>query len=530
MRRLWYHGKVDPMDRSGRRYEAIGVEDEKIVFLGSDQEALSQSWDQRTDLEGRQVLPGFSDTHMHLLYYVLFQKNLALFGVGSIEDIVRMGRERVEQTHPTCLLGMGWNQENLAEGRMPQRQDLDRISTEIPICLLRVCAHIAACNTAMLERVKELRDRTPRAVWEKVDFEHGFLREEAMRLYMEIIPAEDDGEIKEMIRKGARDLNAAGITCVHSDDLQVLSGVTPAHMVELFRELERDGELTVRVYEQCLLEPEEFEGFQALRNAPEDRTSLFRTGPRKLLQDGSLGAKSAEMIAGYVGDEDNHGIPIHTEEELYELIRAAHRRRMDVAVHAIGDLALEKVCDAVERVQGEDPWPQARHGIVHAQTTTPALLKRMKDLNLQAYIQPIFIEADMEIIAQRVGEEHAQECYNWKSMLDLGIHASGGSDCPVEPFSILDNLRSAVTRQNRAGTRIFLPEQALTVEEGLGLFTSQAAWASRDENVRGTLEVGKLADLVVLDGDLFHMEPEQFPSVAVCETVLNGKTVFASFS
>ena len=526
MRRLWCHGKVDSMARPTRRYEAVGVENETIVFLGTDQEALTQNWDEIIDLEGRQVLPGFSDTHMHLLHYVLFQKNLALFGVDSIESIVRMGRERIAQNHPACLLGMGWNQEHLAEGRMPERRDLDRISTEIPICLLRVCAHIAACNTAMVERLTEIRDQVPPAVWEKVDVEHGFLREEAMRLYMEIIPPESDQEIRDMIRSGAADLNAAGITCVHSDDLQVLSGTSPAHLVELFRAMERDGELTVRVYEQCLVEPEDFEAFQALRSSPEDRTSLFRTGPRKLLQDGSLGAKSAEMIAGYVDEPDNHGIPIHTEEELYELIRAAHRRRMDVAVHAIGDLALQKVCDAVERVQREDPWPQARHGVVHAQTTSPALLERMKAWNLQAYIQPIFIEADMEIIAQRVGEAHARECYNWKSMLELGLHASGGSDCPVEPFDILDNLRAAVTRQNRAGTKTYLPEQALTVEEGLRLFTSDAAWASRDEGVRGTLEVGRLADLVVLDGDLFHMNPADFPKVKVVETVLNGKTVF----
>ena len=526
MRRLWYNGKVVSMDGAMTRYEAVGTEGDKLVYLGTTAEALAQSWDEKRDLQGAMVLPGFNDTHMHMLYYSMFQKNVALFGVDSIETIVDRCRERIEKNHPDYLLGMGWNQETMKEGRMPTREDMDRISTEIPVCMLRTCAHIAACNTAMVERLTEIRDQVPPVVWEKVDVEHGFLREEAMRLYMEIIPPESDQEIRDMIRSGAADLNAAGITCVHSDDLQVLSGTSPAHLVELFRAMERDGELTVRVYEQCLVEPEDFEDFQALRSSPEDRTSLFRTGPRKLLQDGSLGAKSAEMIAGYVDEPDNHGIPIHTEEELYELIRAAHRRRMDVAVHAIGDLALQKVCDAVERVQREDPWPQARHGVVHAQTTSPALLERMKAVNLQAYIQPIFIEADMEVIAQRVGEAHARECYNWKSMLELGLHASGGSDCPVEPFDILDNLRAAVTRQNRAGTKTYLPEQALTVEEGLRLFTSDAAWASRDEAVRGTLEVGRLADLVVLDGDLFHMDPADFPKVKVVETVLNGKTVF----
>ena len=150
----------------------------------------------------------------------------------------------------------------------------------------------------------------------------------------------------------------------------------------------------------------------------------------------------------------------------------------------------------------------------------------MKALGLQAYIQPIFIDADMNIIAERVGEAHAKECYNWKAMEDLGIRVSGGPDCPVEPFNVLDNLRAAVTRQNRAGTRVYLPEQALTVEQAVRLFTSDAAWASRDEAVRGTLELGKQADLVVLDRDLFKISHQDFNRVKVLETVLNGVTVY----
>lgn len=150
----------------------------------------------------------------------------------------------------------------------------------------------------------------------------------------------------------------------------------------------------------------------------------------------------------------------------------------------------------------------------------------MKELGLQAYIQPIFIDADMEIIAERVGGEHAKDCYNWKAMEELGLRVSGGSDCPVEPFNVLDNLRAAVTRQNRAGTRTYLPEQALSVEQAVRLFTSGAAWASGDEDCRGTLELGKLADLAVLDRDLFETEPAEFTKVNIVETVLNGETVY----
>lgn len=525
MRRLWYNGRIVSMDGEMRRYEAIGVDGEKIVFLGGREEALRQAWDEKRDLEDAMVLPGFTDSHMHLLHYALFQRNVPLFGVESVDEVVERCRERITRDKPAYLVGMGWNQEVMEEGRLLDRDDMDRISTEIPVCMLRTCLHMGACNSVMLDRIRALTGVNPETM-AGVDFEHGILRENAARLYMDVLPPADDSYVKDLIRLGQRDLNAAGITCVNSDDLKAIAGVDPIHLIGLFREMEADGELTVRIYEQCLVYGDEFGRLKEVRSDPEDRISLFRTGPRKLLQDGSLGAKSAEMIDGYMDDKDNHGIPIYTEEELYHFIKAAHDIHMDVAVHAIGDLALKKVCDAFQSAEEEAPWPDHRHGVVHAQVTTPALLQRVKELGLQAYIQPIFIDADMEIIAERVGEAHAKDCYNWKAMEDLGIPVSGGSDCPVEPFDVLDNMRAAITRKNRAGSRTYLPEQALTTEQAVRLFTSDAAWASRDETLRGTLELGKLADLVVLDQDLFTIDPDRFPQVRVLETVLNGKTVY----
>lgn len=525
MRRLWYHGQVDTMVPGQPRQQAVGVEDGTIVFVGSDQDALALPWDEIHDLEGRQVLPGFTDTHMHLLLYALFRDSLPLAGVPSIEAMIERGKAKVAGTGATYLLGMGWNQEALAEGRMPTRADLDQISREIPVCLLRVCGHVAACNTPMLERLKTLTG-VEDSVLEKVDFDQGLLREEAMRLYMQVVPPLSDQEVKALIRKGQADANAKGLTCIHSDDLQVLPGMDPVRLVRLFREMEQDGELTLRIYEQCLLSQEDFQRVLSVRSDPADRESLFRTGPRKLLQDGSLGARTALLRDGYQDDPSWKGVAIHSPQELEALIGAAHRARMDVAVHTIGDGALEQLCRAVEAVQAQDPWPQARHGAVHAQITDPALLARMKALGLQAYIQPIFIEADMGIITQRVGEQRAKDCYNWRSMLELGIPVSGGSDCPVEPFDVLDNLRAAVTRQDRAGERTYLPEQALSLEEGLSLFTSRAAWASRDEEVRGKLRPGMQGDLVILDGDLSAVPPQELPKVPIFETVVAGQTVF----
>lgn len=526
MRRLWYNGVVTSMDKAMHRYEAIGTEGDKIVFLGSIQDGLSQRWDEVTDLKGQMLLPAFSDTHMHMLHYALFQKNVALFGVSSVDEVVALCRQRIEEQHPGYLIGMGWNQEHMVEGRMLNRTDMDRISTDIPVCMLRACGHIAACNGKMLEMLRALPSADPETL-SYVDFQTGILREDAMRLYMEVIPDMDEAFVRDLILKGQADLNACGITCTHSDDLKVIPGFDPFDLIALFRKMEKRGELTVRVFEQCLVDQAHIQKLLEVRSSPNDKTSLFRTGPRKLLSDGSLGAKSAAMIHGYVGEPDNHGILIYTDAELYAWIKSAHDDHMNVAVHAIGDLALSKVCDAIERAQRENPWPEARHGIVHAQITNPQLLERMKALHLQAYIQPIFIDADMDVIEERVGTEYAKGCYAWKTMGDMGIPTSGGSDCPVESFNIMNNLYAAVTRKNKAGTKTYLPEQALSVEEALRLFTSGAAWASGDEHWRGTLEHGKLADLVVLDRDLFAIDPMEFPQVQVMETVLGGRTVYS---
>lgn len=525
VRRLWFNGAVVSMDPAMTRYEAVGVEGGRIVFLGSSRDALSQAWDERRDLEGASVLPGFTDSHMHLLHYAWLRRNLSLFGVGSIEELIRRCREQIRQDSPAYLIAQGWNHDTMEEGRLVTRRDLDRVSTSIPVCALRACLHIGACNTVMLERIRSLPHVDP-DVLAKVDFENGILREEALHLYSDVLPAANDQAVRSLILLAQRELNAAGVTCVNSDDLRTIPGVDPFRLIQVFREMERRGELTLRIVEQCQIYREDFDRFQAVRSDPGDRDSLFRTGPRKLLQDGSLGARSAEMEGGYADAPDNFGIPIYTEEELFQYIDAAHRAHMDVAVHTIGDLALRKACDAFERAEKAHAWPGHRHGVVHAQITTPALLRRIKELGLQVFIQPIFIDADMKIIAQRVGERRARECYNWKTMIDLGLHVSGGSDCPVEPFDVLDNLRAAITRKDRSGSQTYLPEQALTVEQALRLFTTYAAWSSRDEAVRGALIPGMQADLVVLDRDLFAISPDAISQTAVLETVLAGKTVY----
>ncbi len=525
MRTLWYNGTVITMDADMSRYEAVGAEEGKIVFLGASDAGLAQHWDRQVDLKGAYMLPGFHDTHMHMLHYGQMRRNVDLFGTPSVDALVEKCRAHLTEKGAPCLIGWGWNQETMAEGRFLTREDVDRISTEVPVVLLRTCGHIAACNTKLLEAIYKL-EGVDAETMSHVDFETGILRETAVMLYTQVFANPTMADVRDIILETQKELNAAGLTCIHSHDLHAISGLDDFELIRMFRAMAANGELTVRIYQQCYVDLEEFPKLAAARDSYDDHHSLFRTGPLKILSDGSLGAASAAIRAGYEGDPDNHGIPVHTDEELLALVRAAHTARMNVAVHAIGDLAIQRVCDAVEQVQRDDPWPDHRHGIIHAQITDPGLLQRMKELGLQAYIQPIFIDADMEVVEERLGADRARMSYNWKSMEDMGIRVSGGTDCPVEPFDVLDNLRSAVTRKNRAGTKTFLPEQALTVEQAVRLVTSDGAWASYDEDYRGTLEPGKLADLVVLDRDLFAIDPDDFTKVRVLETVLNGRTVY----
>ena len=526
MRRVWYNGIIDSMDEGMHRYEALGAEDGRIVFLGTSEDALKLDWDEMRDLKGAQMLPGFQDSHLHMLHYASFKKNVPLFGIPSIKEVIDCCKERVQQDHPEYLIAVGWNQDYLEEKRMLAREDLDLISEEIPVCAVRACLHIAICNTPMIELIRKM-EGIPAEVEKDIDYEKGIIKENAARIYLEALPSYTDGEIREMVLSAQQELNACGITGIQSDDLHSLAGVDPIHLIGLFRQMEEAGELTVRIYEQCLVDQETFPKLLAVRSDPADRESLFRTGPRKILQDGSLGAKTAEMIEGYFDEPSYHGMANYTDEELYTFIRDAHLEKMDVAVHTIGDLALKKVCDTIERVNREKPWQENRHGVVHAQITNPQLLQQMKEQKIQAFIQPIFIDYDMNVIEDRVGSRRLKDCYIWKTMRDMGIHTSGGSDCPVEPFDILDNMRSAITRKNRAGTKSLLPEEALSAEEAVRLFTIDAVWACRDEEVRGTLELGKYADMVVLEKNLFDIPGEMFPDVTVLETVLNGKTVYA---
>ena len=251
-------------------------------------------------------------------------------------------------------------------------------------------------------------------------------------------------------------------------------------------------------------------------------------GPLKLLTDGSLGARTAWMRQPYADDPSTRGIATMTRAQLDELVSLANAHGLQCVCHAIGDAAIEMVLDTFENVNRTSPDNPLRHGIVHCQITNPRILQGMKDQNLLAYIQPVFIDLDMNTVEPAIGVQRMDKVYAWKSMLDMGIHTSGGSDAPVVSFDAMENIYFAVTRKNISGQpqEGWIPSEKISVDEAVKLFTKNAAYASYTEDENGTIEVGKNADFVVLEKNIYEIDPDEIKATKVDMTILGGEIVY----
>lgn len=524
---ILYGGSVYSMAEEGAA-QAIGVKDGKICFVGSDEEAALLPAKKRIDLQGQTVLPGFNEGHMHLASYAFTYYNVPLFDCESVEACGQAVRAYIK-AHPQAswVYARGWNEDYFTTHRYPAKADLDAISTEIPILMVRVCGHLGVCNSAAFEQIKALPEA---ASWRKqMQEESGLLYEGACELFYRILPKPTNEYVEELLTAGMQDLNRCGITTCQTDDFVAIPGADWRQMMEVYQQLEQKGRMTVRVYEQCIFENQN--GLQEFLEAGY-RTGqggdYFKIGPLKLIQDGSLGARTALLKRPYMGTKEEYGLAVFNQQELDAMILLAHREGMQLAVHCIGDRAMEMVLDALEKAQKEAPREDCRHGLVHVQLSNMAILERMRRDDVIAYIQPVFVEYDMDMVSQRIEKERQEAIYAWKSMEDLGILTVGGSDAPIESFNVLNNLYYAVTREKLSGGPVggWKPEQKVSIKEAVSMFTTHGAKACFQEDEIGRLLPGMQADLVILSDDPFAVEPHQLPNIQVRATIVGGKCVY----
>lgn len=513
---------------------AFVVEDGRFICAGSDEDALAmkEPGDEVTDLKGRFVCAGFNDSHMHLLNYgnALGAADLSQH-TQSLSGMKEYMKEFIREQSPkpgTWVRGRGWNHDYFEdERRFPNRRDLDMISTEHPICLTRTCGHACVVNTMAL-RLAGITGNTPQVEGglyevDESDEPNGIFRENAMDLIYGCLPEPAKEDIKEMILAASKALNRYGVTSSQTDDLLAFNNVPYERVLEAYRELDAEGRMTVRVYEQS-----QFTTLDGLKAFVEKGYNTgwgnhwFKIGPLKMLGDGSLGARSAYLSQPYTDDGSTRGIPIFTRQQFEDMVEYADSQGMQVAIHAIGDGILDDILAAYEKALARHPGKDHRHGIVHCQITRPDQLDKFAKLSLHAYFQSIFLDYDIHIVEERIGKERAASSYHFRTLYET-THASNGSDCPVELPDVMKGIQCAVTRttvKDHVGP--YLPEQALDIKQALDSFTAEGAYASFEENVKGRIAPGMLADFVILGANPFETSPEELARIPVEATYVDG--------
>lgn len=527
-------GDIITMDPRRPRASAMLALGEHILAVGDDEAIRAQYQALRglsgvaaaepLDLRGRAVIPGLIDSHLHLLWYGFFLQQVDLNGTTSIGEINARVADGVSRAKPGAWVqGGGWQQDTLAEKRMPSRHDLDKVAPDNPVILHRVCYHAVAVNSLALQ-LAGITAETPDPPGGVIDRDPatgeptGILREHAVGLVAVNIPEPTQQDVLDALRLASRRASAAGLTSVHTNDGN--GGAILAYLALL-----ETSQLTVRAYFDTTVEPGDE---TALTLPPWLGDNWVRVGAVKMFTDGSLGARTAALRKPYSDDPSTSGLPVFAPEQINEMVMKAHTRYRQVAIHAIGDRALDIALDAIEGAVTAMPRHDHRHRIVHAQITAPDIIDRMVRLGVVADIQPKFVTGELLWAPDRIGPERLPYAYCWRKMLEAGVRCAGGSDCPVEPLEPLYGIYAAVTRSSMEGTPAegWIPEERLDPITALRLFTLDAAYGAFEENIKGSLEPGKLADFVVLDRAIDRVAPHEIKDLKVQMTVAGGRIVY----
>ena len=542
---ILHNGLIWTGEASCPEVSAVAFQGSTVLAVGNSSDILEMHSGDSTqviDLQGKRVIPGLSDSHMHLLNVGKSMESVDLGGSRNANDLVeRLLAGASAQQGEGVIQGRGFNHEQFDDRRMPDRHDLDRVSTSRPVVAVRTCGHIAVVNTKALELMniataEQIASTESGSDEIRVDAQgnaNGVLTERALA-YMSRLPSDKPTveDLKRMIIHASQAMIASGLTTVHSDDF----GGDPEQWDDIaaaYHAVVREGKMPLRVAHQMRFDrPETVHAFVAWQQKNALRfdfdPNAFHYGSVKLMTDGSLGGRTAAMSQPYADDASTSGVPVLSREKMTAILTEAHAAGFALSGHAIGDQAITDLVEAMGAAVPMEKWADARSQVIHAQITSSAMLERMRDLHIHCDIQPAFVATDYPIVAERVGEQMASTSYAWKTMLDLGITISGGSDSPVEPFNPFYGLYCAVTRTDAAGLPVggWLPQQKLSVAEAVHAYTVGSAYAERREQVKGSIWPGQLADALVIDQDIFAIDPLLIKDTKVLVSWINGKVVY----
>ena len=503
MRKLFVNGKIRTIDKDNHLVTAFAVEDGKFIAVGTEEEVRKTAGNCETiDLQGRDVLPGFVDAHLHFLDHAIYELFTAEIPEGD------------------WITGFGWDQELYPNSVWPTCRDLDRISDKHPIMLTRRCGTICVANS-MAMKIAGIDKNTPDPQGgELVRFEdgspNGVMLESAMSLIGNCVPKmSDKNQIKECLEFSCKEMLKIGITVAHTVEFaSVGDKSTLWEAVNLVMQL--------RIHKA-----EQMDEFFAFDFHSWEEFGKIKVGPIKFLGDGSLGAWSAGLNEPYSDKPDTKGCLYFNLEEMSAMAKRVVEHGFDLTIHAIGDAAVETFLDACLSVKDEIRARGFRPSIIHSQIMNERIFEKYKKLDAIGLIQPMYIHSDMGIADDRVGDRmKTSYCYN--TMRKMGIRLAAGSDLPIESPKVMEAIQVNVTRKNLSGWPEggWYPEEAFDVLDAVKLHTVNGAYVSKDENKYGSIEVGKQANFVLLSGDVFEVEKDKIKDIEILETYIDGESVY----
>ncbi|MBO20669.1 MAG: amidohydrolase [Chloroflexi bacterium] len=517
------------MDPSNTRSQSVAMAHGRFIGVGSneDVEGLVGPDTKVVDVGGKTVLPGFIDAHIHVLNSGVRHVMAADCDVPTMKQVQAGLKERSDKT-PAGQWVQGFKFDDTKTDRTPSNQgrhlykeDLDAVTTDHPILVAHRAGHVFYMNSAGLEAAG-FNDETPDPPGGRLGRDpdtgrlNGMVFERAIEpVRFGLIPVETEETRREGLRTICDMLNRVGLTSVH--DARVT-----AEEFQTYQDGKAAGELSLRVY-ALMWYPQ----FPALRDAGIKSglgDDMLRIGGIKMVADGAIATRTAYLSQPYEGTTCDHGILAMDKDEVEAQVMAMHRAGWQVCIHANGDVTIDMVLAAYEKAQKAYPRTDTRHRIEHCTLVNPDLLQRMNALGVIATPFCTYVYHHGEKMAF-YGEERLEWMFAQRSFIDSGVVSTGATDYPPGPFEPLLGIQSCVTRTDSTGKEWGI-NQKISVEEALRLYTMNGAYASFEENIKGSVEVGKLADLVVLGSDPTQIDPLGIKDIQVERTIVGGKTVY----
>lgn len=529
MRQIFINGNFYTFNPIAPRTEAVVAENGRFIAMGSSDGMLrrwKESDSQVIDLHGKAATPGLIDSHLHLAQIAYTFINLDVTGLTSKQKMLEKIRTYAGELSPgEWIIGRGWDENLYTDGSIPTIEELDRVAPENPLFLSRICGHASVVNTKALEISGYHKNITVPEGGEIVLDETtkqptGLLLESAANLIRKYIPGNSYEVWKNAVRKAIKLALSKGLTSVHTNDPHTLGGLNQTY--RMYDELLNEEKLGLRC--NLLINHDFLYDLQKSGMYAGYGNETLQIGAVKLFADGAFGRRTALLSEPYSDDPENYGEAMYDRNALYDIVKRTRDLDMPIAVHTIGDQALENMLDIL------DQFPPApyRDRLIHTQVLREDLYKRLAKASRIADIQPRFLASDFPWAQERLGDARIKHSYAWKSMFDAGVICAGGSDSPVEPIDPLLGIHAAVTRKTPGQTHEgYIPDEKLTMEEAFQLFTEMGAYPTNEETVKGTIARGKLADITVYSRNPFEMEdPDELLETDIEMTVVGGEVKY----